>query len=341
MYKLTLNKNTVNFKPGDKVIDLIDKSDLKKYMVCKINQVVKELTYPLSEKNDNAEITLLTLEHQEAGRAYEATLRYIISMAFYNLYPDIKIKLNYNVSRSIFCEVLNPSVKLTKITDEILCEVQRIIDLDLPIERVILTVKEAVEIYKKLGHDDKLNILDYRPEKIVHLYKCENYYDYMYCYMLPSTGFIKNYNIRPYSPGLIIQYPRYELNAKIPDFEEEPTYGRTLREAAKWGKISKTNSIVKINKKIELENITDFIQTCEMKHNNMLAELGNNIKSEIENIRLICIAGPSSSGKTTFCNRLRIELMSRGINPIMISMDDYYLSKKKLLKFKERMISKI
>ena len=332
MYNLKLNDKVISFKPGNKVLDLIDKQEVKQYMVCKIDQMIKELTYPLSEKHNNSEITLLTLEHQEAGRAYEATLRYIISMAFANLYPEIDIKFNYNVSRSIFCEVLNPGIKMSKITDEVLKEVKRLIDLDLPIERVTLTVKEAIEIYKELRHDDKLNILEYRPDKIVHLYKCENYYDYMYCYMLPSTGFIKSYCIRPYSPGLIIQYPRYELDAKIPEFQEEPTYGRTLREAGKWGKISKTNSIVKINKKIECENITDFIQTCEMKHNNMLAELGSNIKKEIENIRLICIAGPSSSGKTTFCNRLRIELMSRGITPIMISMDDYYLTKPEIAK---------
>ena len=332
MYKLKLNNKRINFNPGTRVIDLIDKNEVKQYMVCKINQTIKELTYPLSEKNDNSEITLLTLEHKEAGRAYEATLRYIISMAFSNLYPDIDIKFNYNISRSIFCEILTKGVKLTKITDQILNEVSRIIDQDLPIERVTLTVKEAIEIYKELRHDDKLNILEYRPDKIVHLYKCDNYYDYMYCYMLPSTGFIKNYYIKPYSPGLIIQYPRYELNASIPEFIEETTYGKTLREASKWGNITKTNSIVKINKKIECESITDFIQTCEMKHNNMLAELGNNIKNEIENIRLICIAGPSSSGKTTFCNRLRIELMSRGIDPVMISMDDYYLSKTEIAK---------
>ena len=332
MYKLKLNNKLINFNPGTRVIDLIDKNEVKQYMVCKINQTIKELTYPLSEKNDNSEITLLTLEHKEAGRAYEATLRYIISMAFSNLYPDIDIKFNYNISRSIFCEILTKGVKLTKITNQILNEVSRIREQDLPIERVTLTVKEAIEIYKELRHDDKLNILEYRPDKIVHLYKCDNYYDYMYCYMLPSTGFIKNYYIKPYSPGLIIQYPRYELNASIPEFIEETTYGKTLREASKWGNITKTNSIVKINKKIECESITDFIQTCEMKHNNMLAELGNNIKNEIENIRLICIAGPSSSGKTTFCNRLRIELMSRGIDPVMISMDDYYLSKTEIAK---------
>ena len=231
MYNIKLNNKVVSFTPGNRVIDLIDKNEVKQYMVCKIDQTIKELTYPLSEKHQNSEITLLTLEHKEAGRAYEATLRYIISMAFSNLYPEIDIKFNYNVSRSIFCEILTKGIKITKITDEILNEVSRIINLDLPIERLTLTVKEAIEIYKELRHDDKLNILEYRPDKIVHLYKCDNYYDYMYCYMLPSTGFIKNYYIKPYSPGLIIQYPRYELDAKIPEFNEEPTYGRTLREA--------------------------------------------------------------------------------------------------------------
>ena len=150
--------------------------------------------------------------------------------------------------------------------------------------------------------------------------------------MLPSTGFIKNYIIGPYSPGLIIQYPRYELNAEIPPFVEESMYSRTLKEASIWGEATKTDSIVNINHKIESENIRDFIQTCEMRHNNMLADLGLRIQEQIDEVRLICIAGPSSSGKTTFCNRLRIELMSRGINPIMISMDDYYLTKEEIMK---------
>ena len=87
MYNIKLNNKVVSFTPGNRVIDLIDKNEVKQYMVCKIDQTIKELTYPLSEKHQNSEITLLTLEHKEAGRAYEATLRYIISMAFSNLYP--------------------------------------------------------------------------------------------------------------------------------------------------------------------------------------------------------------------------------------------------------------
>ena len=331
-YTVTINGTIKEFKPGDHVLDLIDDNHKKDYMICKINKTIKELTYTLTPKQDKSEITLYGLEHIESGRAYEATLRYIIAMAFYRCYPDVDIIFQYNVSRSIFCKLKDPTKKMSKYTDCVLNEVKNIISQDLPIERLTIQAKEAVQLYTSLHHDDKLDILKYRPEQNVHIYKCDNYYDYLYSYMLPSTGFIKNYIIRPYSPGLIIQYPRYELNAEIPPFVEESMYSRTLKEASIWGEATKTDSIVNINHKIESENIRDFIQTCEMRHNNMLADLGLRIQEQIDEVRLICIAGPSSSGKTTFCNRLRIELMSRGINPIMISMDDYYLTKEEIMK---------
>jgi uridine kinase len=152
----------------------------------------------------------------------------------------------------------------------------------------------------------------------------------MHAYMVPSTGYLKEFIIKPYSPGLIIQYPRYELNGVIPVFQDAPVYGRTLKRAYEWSKMIDTETIFDINQKITPKNLVDFIQTCETKHNNMIAELGKMIADDIENIRLIAIAGPSSSGKTTFSNRLRIELLSRGIKPIMISMDDYYLDRDKI-----------
>ena len=341
MIKVKLNDKEISVKENTRVLDLIDKKVLHEYMVCRIGKSIKELTYKLTAKNDGMEIELYSLNHLESGKAYEATLRYVISMAFYNLYPDVNIQFSYNVSRSIFCKILNKGVKMRHIADEVLKEIDRLVDADLPIERVTMSVKDALDIYKKLDHTDKLDILSYREDQNVHLYKCEEYYDYMYSYMLPSTGFLRKFEIRPFSPGLIIQYPRYELHSEIPVFEEEPTYGKTLRQAQSWGEKTDSNTIVKINHKIEQGDLVDFIQMCEAKHTNMLAELGEEIKKDIENIRLICIAGPSSSGKTTFCNRLRIELLSHGIKPVMLSMDDYYLEKPKIAKIQNRPIDEL
>lgn len=320
----------LSVKEGTRVLDLVKEEDRKNLVVCQVGAQVKELRYSLSEKNEGMKIQLLSLKHIEAGKAYEATLRYVIAMAFYNLYPDVKIKFTYNVSRSIFCQADKKTFNMSRAVEKIKDEVKRLIALDLPVERITVTIDEAKEIYTKYNLQDKIDILKYRPENTVHLYKCGNYFNYMANYMMPSTGCLHGYTINPYSPGLIIQYPRYELNAEIPDFEEESTYGRTLQNAFKWAAKTHLQTIPEINKKIEEGNSLEFVQMCEARHNEQLSDLGDAIERDIENIRLIAIAGPSSSGKTTFCNRLRIELLARGINPVMISMDDYYFEKDKI-----------
>ena len=327
MIKVNFNNQHLSVETGTRVLELVNKKDRKDLIVCQVGAQVKELNYILSEKNDGMTIQLLSLSNAEASKAYEASLRYIISMAFYRVYPNVKIRFSYNISRSIFCQALTKNFNMSRAVDAISKEVSRIIDADLPIERVTVTIEEATKIYKKFHLDDKIEILKYRPENTVHLYKCGDYYNYLHSYMVPSTGCIHNYTITPYSPGIIIQYPRHELDANIPEFEEEATYGKTLQKAYNWAEKAKVQTVNDINRKIDRGEILEFVQMCEARHNKQLSELGDAIENDIENIRLVAIAGPSSSGKTTFCNRLRIELLSRGINPVTISMDDYYFEK--------------
>ncbi len=330
MIKVKFNDKIMEVAPGTRVIDLVDEKQKKDVVMCQVGAQVKELRFALSEKHDGVEVKLLDLSHQESSKAYEATLRYVIAMAFYNIYPDVKIKFTYNVSRSIFCTPIKKNFNMSRAVDSIKAEVKRIIDLDLPIERITVTIDEAKKIYTKYNLQDKIDILKYRPENTVHLYKCGDYYNYLSSYMLASTGCLHSYRITPYSPGMIIQYPRYELEGEIPHFTEEATYGRTLQKAQRWAKKTQVQTIPDINKKIEDGHILEFVQMCEARHNEQLTYLGDAVESDIENIRLIAIAGPSSSGKTTFCNRLRIELLARGINPVTISMDDYYFEKDKI-----------
>ncbi len=330
MINVIVNGQNLQVKEGTRVLDLLKDEDKTKYVVCKLGTQVKELNRKLSDKDEGKKIEFLGLENIEAGKAYEASLRFIFSMAFFRLYPDVKIRFSYNASRSVFCQVLTAGFNISTAVEKIKAEVDAIIAQNLPIERITVSTAEAAEIYKKMNGFDKLEMLKYRPESNVNIYKCGEYYDYMHSYMVASTGCIHAYEVRPYSPGIIIQYPRYELGATIPEFVEESMYGRTLQRAYLWAKKTKTQTIAEINKRVEDGNELDFVQMCEAKHNRMLAELGEEINRDIENIRLICIAGPSSSGKTTFCNRVRIELLSRGINPVMISMDDYYLERDKI-----------
>ena len=141
----------------------------------------------------------------------------------------------------------------------------------------------------------------------------------MYGYMLPSTGYIEDYIIKMQYPGFIVQYPRAEFSGKIPSFEDDPTFGKVIKNAIEWKKLCKADNISQMNSFTSSKEIIQFVNMCETKHNDMLAELGQIIKQNINDVKLIAIAGPSSSGKTTFTNRLRIELLTKGINPVMIS----------------------
>ena len=145
----------------------------------------------------------------------------------------------------------------------------------------------------------------------------------MYGKMVPSTGYIMNFKLIPYNQGIIIQYPRSETGGQIPPFSDEPTFRDTLNKSMDWGNLVNLSSVAAINEHIKTPEAVTLINMCEDRHNRMLSELGQEIQNRIKDIRIICIAGPSSSGKTTFADRLTVELISRGINPIRISIDDY------------------
>ena len=325
MFNVKIGKQTFQLENKQTILSLIPKDEQKKYYAAKVNNRLRELTYEVSF---NCEIELLDLKNSDAVKVYETSLRYLIVMAIYRLQPEYSVRLSYNVSRSIFVQLLNKNQAFdSRFIKNVVSEMKKIVEADYPLTRRLITKEEAKEIYKKQNEEDKMETLKYRPEKMVHIYECDGYLNYMFGYMVPSTGYLTQFIVKHYNPGFIVQYPRAEENGTIPAFEEASMFGKTLKLAHGWSKICEADTVSKMNDHVREETTVDFINMCETKHNDMLCELGNAIEKDIENIRLIAIAGPSSSGKTTFSNRLRIELMSRGITPLRISIDDYYLPK--------------
>ena len=322
-FKLTVSGKDKVFEKKVRLVDLIENDD-KSIICARVNNRLRELTYEVS---NDAKIEFLTVKDSDAVRIYEASLRYVVAMAFARAYPELEVRFAYNVSRSVFIQILNPGTIVNPtMVNRVKAEMDKIVAADYPLIREKYSNEEAVVLYKKMRLQDKLDALEFRPEKTIHLYKCDDYYNYMFSRMVPSTGYLKTFELFYYSPGMILQYPRAEVGGVIPPFEDAPTFGRTLKESHEWAKIAGADTVVGINKHIKRDGVIDFIQLCEARHNRMLADLGEKIVGD-SNIRLICIAGPSSSGKTTFANRLRVELLSRGLKPIRISLDDYYLSK--------------
>ena len=281
MFKVKIYNQEYTFDEKVTILKLIRPEDDKKYIAAKVNNRLRELTYELCY---DCEVELLNTCDYDAVKVYEASLRYLIAMAYHNVFPDYKIRISYSISRTLLVSILEPDNKIvnSKHINLIRNQMRHLVSLDLPFQKEIISKEEAKKIYIENNDIDKEAILKYRPEKNCHIYTCGSYKNYMYGYMVPSTGYINKFNLLSYDNQMIVQYPRYEFKGQIPKFKDEPCFCRVL------------------------------------------AELGNIIQKDIETIRLICIAGPSSSGKTTFSNRLRIELMSRGIMPLRISLDMYY-----------------
>ena len=305
-FKVLFNNQEKVYDRPVSVLDIV--GDNHDYVCAYVNKRVRELTYMI---NKDSEIIPLTCKDSDAMRIYEASLRFLVAMAMHNIHPHYEIRFAYNVSRSIFLQILNQGTSASGIMiKELVAEMNRLVDADIPLVRQIVSKEEAARIFTKDGYQDKVDILKYRPEKTAHIYHCGDYRNYMYSRMVPSTGYIKKWIVRYYHPGIIIQYPRPEAGGEIPPFEDAPTFGKTLKRAHQWGLATGCDTIVGINERIEKDGDIEFITLCEQKHNRQLCELGQMIEDERESIRLICIAGPSSSGKTTFANRLRIELLS-------------------------------
>lgn len=323
MFKVTMQGKIFSLSEKTPIKDLISKEEQKKYFVAKVNNRLRELTYELCY---DCTVELLDNSHHDAVKVYETSLRYLIAMAYNNVYPDYEIKISYNISRSLLVSILNPNgiIADSKMIKKIKNEMNRLVDLDLPFVKKTITKEEAHNHYLKHNQYDKDAILQYRPEKNCHIYICDDYKNYMYGYMVPSTGYLKKFNLFSYDQQVVVQYPRYENNGKIPEFDDQPNFSRVLKQSYRWAKICNAELVSQMNDHIKEDTFVDFINMCETQHNDMLAKLGEQISNDIENIKLICIAGPSSSGKTTFSNRLRIELMSRGITPLRISLDMYY-----------------
>lgn len=291
----------------------------------RVNGRLRELTYVF---DCDATIEPLSNKDRDGKFIYEASLRFIVAMAMNRAFPSAKYNLSYNIARSIYLTITS---KETEVNQEMVKkldkEIRKIVNCDYPLTRYKLPKDEIMQIFQDHGFYHKIELFKYRPEKTAHIYECNGYYNYMYSRMVPSTGYIEKWNLIKYNDGILIQYPRPDTDGDIPVFKDTPAFHEALHKAKQQALITGVDSVIGINKKLEREGDIEFINLAEAVHSRQLAEIGDTISKGIDKIRLICIAGPSSSGKTTFSNRLRIELLSRGIKPLSISLDNYYVDR--------------
>lgn len=317
----------VNIEENSKVIDAFKEKieeENANIIACKVNNEVKNLNYKLKE---NDEIELLDTTDRDGGRIYTRGLLFIMSMAFKKLYPQIKLNINYQLKSSMLCELekMEPTEEMLQ---NIKSKMQEIIDSNLKIEKVEMPRAEAIEFLNKENTTIGKVQLENKEKDTMSLYFCNDYYNYFYGVMPISTGYIKLFDIMKYDDGFLIRYPSKNNPNKLQPYEETKKLLQTLDEYDDIYKILGVYTLDKINEVIRQGKGKELILLSEALHEKKISQIADLIATDKKN-RIILIAGPSSSGKTTFAKRLGIQLRLNGIKPKTISVDNYFVERDK------------
>ena len=285
---------------------------------------LKELNYIL---DSDCDVKFIDLSTTIGSRIYQRSLTFIFVRASMELLSGCKVTVEHSISKGLYCEIHYKRAIDKEDVERIEARMREIISEDAPFIKSRIPVNEARDIFREYCHVGKVNLLKYREKPYINIYQCGWLKNYFYGYMVPSTGYIKEFKLQYYSPGIVLQFPRIEDGGTIPEFEEHPKLFKVFREAEKWGEILEIDYVASLNDIIISRKETEFIRIAEALHEKKIAEIADTITKDIHEKRVILIAGPTSSGKTTFANRLMIQLKVNGIKPVAISLDDYFVNR--------------
>ncbi|SNS76178.1 uridine kinase [Anaerovirgula multivorans] len=289
-----------------------------------VDNQLKELKYTLDEDCD---IKLIDICSSIGSRIYQRSLSFVFIRACMEFFSGCKVSVEHSLSKGLYCEVHYKR----SINDQDVIRIQErmkeIVSEDVRLEKSRIPVDEAKEIFRDYGQTGKEKLLKYREKPYINIYQCGWLKNYFYGYMVPSTGYLKEFKLQYYAPGVVLQFPRFEDGGKIPEFHEHPKLFKVFREAEKWGEILEIDYVAALNDLIVTQKEDEFIRIAEALHEKRIAELADSITENIHEKRVVLIAGPSSSGKTTFAQRLMIQLKVNGIKPVAISLDDYFVNR--------------
>lgn len=278
-----------------------------------------------TEVEEGARIELIDISSKEGMKIYVRTIVYIMGKAFENLYNREKIMVEYQLGNAMYCKCDN-----IQITDEFITklknEMQKIIEKDEKITKVEMTRKEAEKFYEEKNSSRGRLQFDLKGNKTIYMYYCGNYYNYCYGTLANRTGIIKIFDVIKYGDGFLIRYPSSKEPTKMPEFHETKKLAWALEEFEKIHSVLDVLTVYKLNKAIEEDRIKDVIMLAEALHEKKIANIADDIAKR-KNVKMVLIAGPSSSGKTTFAQRLGIQLRLNGLKPVTISVDNYFVER--------------
>lgn len=311
------------------ILDFIKKYEIQKdykYIItlAMLDNNLKELTSKLYE---GVNIELLDLSVKDARNTYMRSLLFVFLAALKKVSEKAVCKIEHSLSNGFFCDIEDDTPINRVYVNKIYEEMQSIIQADKIIKRYEIDIKEAKKLYKSKDDVQKLGLLSYRLDNKVPLYELDGEKNYFYGYMIPSTSYLLIYNVRLCNGGVVLLGPDVKKPDKLTNFKHEPRLFSIYSEAKDWAKTINIPTALHLNNAIKDGSYHDIIRYAEAYHEKKVCEIADVICRDKK--RIILIAGPSSSGKTSFAQRLKLQLIASKKRPISISMDNYFIDRDK------------
>lgn len=326
MIKLRYRGNEYEYPAGTKlsVIAKDFQKDFKSAIVlAKVDNKLKELFHMVTTDCD---IDFEDLTSTSGHKAYKRSASLLLIKSLYDVIGNgnvSKFIVDFSIGAAYYCRYEGK----TALTDDLVAEIKtrmiQLVNEDAPIQKTSHSLDKVIKMFHERGMYDKERLLRYRRSDKINIYSLQGFQDYFYGYMLPSCGYIKYFDLYKYDDGLMLQLPERKAPTVVPPFSDSPKLFATMKSSSKWGEMMRIGTVGELNVAISEGRMNEVILVQEALMESRIAEIAKDIVDR-GNVRFVMIAGPSSSGKTTFSHRLSIELQAHGLKPHPIEIDNYF-----------------
>ncbi len=316
----------IKVEQGSTVEDILKKyqKDLPyQILAAKIKNRVRALNQKIEEA---CKITFLDIRDPSASQIYQRSVSFIYLKAVHDIVGNVRVLIENSLNRGLYTDIKTRD----RVPDETLALIEKrmreIVEQDLPFVRSELQKEEAFHLLSGGDHDEKMRMLGRASQvETVPIYSCDGFHNFFYGTMVPSSGYIKHFELRRYRNGVLLRFPSQLVPDRVPPFQDERLLYQAFGEAKKWGNLMGISYVGELNQKVENGEYKEIMQVSEAFHEKKIAQIADHILKEGKRIVLIC--GPSSSGKTSFAKRLCIQLMVNGQKPLYLGTDDYFVER--------------
>lgn len=294
-------------------------------VAAKINNEIKDLQFSV---NLDCTVDFLDLHTESGIKVYQRSLTFVMIAAAQELFPQGEVTVEHSLSKGLYCELyIDQPITLDHLK-ALEVNMRQIVDENRPITMKSVPIAEAIALFKTAGQVEKVKHLEQLKRERVRIYYCGNSYGYFYGTMTPDTGNLKVFELKQHASGFILRFPEKENPDRLPEFIAQSKLSEIFLEAERWGEILQCGYVATLNECVQNDNVNDIIRVAEALHEKKIAQIADFVFLN-KDVRVILVAGPSSSGKTTFAERLTVQLKVNGLRPVPLSLDDYFIDRVK------------